>query len=743
MGSFDVQDYEIKKRLPEWWKDDLFLSVTNEYANDVIKETLKLLLPQLSIEQPWQVWKTLPEEYNWMHTYNNLDDDLLTTYEENPQCHGNLELGYIGSDENNNRKIIAKIPDTKRNCDGIININVGPIIDKTNNFNKSSYTMIKELVIKNENQKIIISNINTNTNIQISTKDNQITVNNAENHQISGYIDKIKPTQRDLDTLDLNILDENKKTELEIYTTYGEKCQLDLSIELLHPVYVTEQNIKVHSVSMFPIRSIKLFGYFCHPFNSKTGWVYLFEKTYAKNEKVVYDRITKQYDCEIFFIQIEYYGLAIPIEIGFPQEEGSSNPIFSTNTFLDYWGKILSISRRYYKTSIPQDEERLTYPSYYTYPIEQDYWYEQRLLNEYRINDNQFDYAFINDTDGNNMAVINTIDPYVENIYMFTETILPTSAIQQDTGAVLPNKIIATHKDDNAEWINSENLKYDSATFCEIILNSKSEESVTNVSYKSDVLSFYFEMPELPNNINIKGAEIKMKGATNLKINNLYVDDRSYFYIPKKIRVKDSTGNDTKIIWHDDNKIIIGGEFERWPIDNNSYTLGDKDTIFGLQDTISKDEVEKGTVDIYDGTKKPNNIRVDIGFTNDDQINDILIKLFSVKLTLFYEIIEDNLDVTTSVSERKLQKNDIETLTVKIKNNGNNKVANKKAFIVVPPEISIDNQLIDINLNSNEMSTQVVNITPKVQPDNTVSTGIFNILIICNDIIKTEEVIVL
>ena len=110
---------------------------------------------------------------------------------------------------------------------------------------------------------------------------------------------------------------------------------------------------------------------------------------------------------------------------------------------------------------------------------------------------------------------------------------------------------------------------------------------------------------------------------------------------------------------------------------------------------------------------------------------------------MFYEIIEDNLDVTTSVSERKLQKNDIETLTVKIKNNGNNKVANKKAFIVVPPEISIDNQLIDINLNSNEMSTQVVNITPKVQPDNTVSTGIFNILIICNDIIKTEEVIVL
>ena len=107
-------------------------------------------------------------------------------------------------------------------------------------------------------------------------------------------------------------------------------------------------------------------------------------------------------------------------------------------------------------------------------------------------------------------------------------------------------------------------------------------------------------------------------------------------------------------------------------------------------------------------------------------------------MRLLGKVVTGKTSLKDSFGEHQRNMNDV---TVPIL--GNNKVANKKAFIVVPPEISIDNQLIDINLNSNEMSTQVVNITPKVQPDNTVSTGIFNILIICNDIIKTEEVIVL
>src|SRR5574344_471886 len=317
--AFSPLNYDIDEKMPEWWRNDPFLEVTNKYAMEIIRDTLGLLLPQLSPEQPWQVWKTLPEEYNWEHTYQDYED-LLGTRADSKYCSGTLGLG-------TNKIIGAKMPNTKRPCDAIIDIDVGPIIQNSE-YNKSSYNTIKELVLVNKNQKLIISDINTNTKIRINTKDQTVTINGVTNTQkINGGIKKIYATPREKSD-DLKLLDENKKTELILYTTYGEPCELQLSVKLLHPVYVTEQNIKIHSVSMFPIKSVQLYGYFCHEFNNKNGWVYLFNKTYAKEENIVHDRITKQFDCEIFYIKIQYYGIALPITIGFPQEELAANSVF-------------------------------------------------------------------------------------------------------------------------------------------------------------------------------------------------------------------------------------------------------------------------------------------------------------------------------------------------------------------------------------------------------------------------------
>ena len=56
MGAFDQENYEIRSRLPEWWKDDLFLEVINNYSAKIITDILKDFFPYLGVMQPWQLW---------------------------------------------------------------------------------------------------------------------------------------------------------------------------------------------------------------------------------------------------------------------------------------------------------------------------------------------------------------------------------------------------------------------------------------------------------------------------------------------------------------------------------------------------------------------------------------------------------------------------------------------------------------------------------------------------------------
>ena len=45
MGAFDQENYEIRSRLPEWWKSDLFLEVVNNYSVQVVTDMLQEFLP--------------------------------------------------------------------------------------------------------------------------------------------------------------------------------------------------------------------------------------------------------------------------------------------------------------------------------------------------------------------------------------------------------------------------------------------------------------------------------------------------------------------------------------------------------------------------------------------------------------------------------------------------------------------------------------------------------------------------
>ena len=69
MADWDVKSYDIKERLPEWWKHDAFLEPINRYSQELIRDIIGGLLENLGVFQPVQVWKQLPTEYSWVHYY--------------------------------------------------------------------------------------------------------------------------------------------------------------------------------------------------------------------------------------------------------------------------------------------------------------------------------------------------------------------------------------------------------------------------------------------------------------------------------------------------------------------------------------------------------------------------------------------------------------------------------------------------------------------------------------------------
>ena len=65
MGKFDNYNYEINKRLPEFWKDDLFLKPIERFSALLMRDSIQTFMEKMGVMQPFMVWKTLPEEYFW------------------------------------------------------------------------------------------------------------------------------------------------------------------------------------------------------------------------------------------------------------------------------------------------------------------------------------------------------------------------------------------------------------------------------------------------------------------------------------------------------------------------------------------------------------------------------------------------------------------------------------------------------------------------------------------------------
>ncbi len=710
--AFDTFNYDIKSKLPLWWQEDTFLEPINRYSQELLKELVGGFLTSLGVYQPVQVWKTLPTEYSWTHTYIEHDDLLRKKQGGTSDKH--LKAG---------QPIIAEIPSSKRNCHGIIHLTLS-------GDNLVEKKPLGKLTIKNANQTITIKNINTLSDIKIFTEDQSILIDGVQRSDlVEGSFDKIYSQAKNPDYDNLDIDDENKITYLEIESDTN--VYFDLKVKHIHPIYVTEQNIRVHTVSAFPIESIKLYGFFCHDFNNQQEWRFLWEQTYDIKDRIVFDRITKQFDCETFYIQVKFHGIGIPLTYGFPQEELSSNPAFNTNTMLDRWGKLLGLPRRYYKTHITDNEEPYTYPPFYKYNIEQDYWYEQRLVSEYKYNEDAINASYIKDSELNNIALLQSIDPFIEDIYVYTETIEPLIDNNKSVGYINPTYI--TEGGDGVTWKNPRQISDTTYVGAEIKLDPKTSKTFNDKTYQTKVLELHFDdIPELPANIDVKGIELKLHGMTDIHSESLELDNRSFMLL------SNYTTNIHNEVVENTNLIPINIENQTWEKGKGVYSIGGPNVLFNL-DSISKTQIENG-------------LTFELGFTNNNEFLKANIMLYNIQLFIYYEVIYDKYDIDVVFDSKTIITSDSNrqeiNITIPLKNTGTIPIVGKNVYIAVPPELHITRQTFPpINLDVGEPHVIGANTYDTIDDHITITcpdniTGFYDVIVFCDEKVIKNEIIV-
>lgn len=704
---YDSFNYDIKSRLPLWWQEDTFLEPINRYAQELLKDLVGGFLTNLGVVQPVQVWKTLPTEYSWLHTYIS-HDSLLK----------NEQGGTVAKILYPNTPIRAEIPNSKRNSHAIIQLKL------TGDYHGAE-KKINKLIIRNAHQTITINNITTMTDIKIFTEDHKILIDGVQRSDlVTGYFDKIYSQAKNTNYEELDIRDENKITYIELESDVN--TMFDLKIKHIHPIYVTEQNIRVYSVSAFPIEYIKLYGFYCHDFNNKQEWQFLWEKHYDEEDRVVFDRITKQFDCETFYVQVKLHGIGVPLVYGFPQEELSGNSIFETNKMLDKWGRIYGLPRRYYKTHISDDDEPYTFPPYYKYNIEQDYWYEQRLINEYQHNEDAINAAYIKDDQFNNIALLRTIDPFIEDIYVYTETISPDIDYNREIGYINPTYLLESGE--GITWANPHQIANTTFVGAEIELKPKTSQYFNTKEYQTKILEIHFdEIPELPKNIEITGIELKITGMTDIHSTSLTLDDRTRMLLPIINTI------DKEVIL-DIDSIPIVNEEHYWEKGKGVYSIGGKNILFG-QEKITKEQIQNG-------------LAFELAFTNNNQFLKTSIVIYNIQLFIYYKLLQDKYDMNVELDKKEIILTDNNKQRIKMKinleNTGNIPVVDKTVFIVAPPELHVTHKkfgMFDLDVKEKfiigDTEDDEIIITC---PDN--RTGFYDIMVFCDDKVVNNQITV-
>lgn len=159
-------------------------------------------------------------------------------------------------------------------------------------------------------------------------------------------------------------------------------------------------NVLVRATEKRPVRKVEFY-------NSDDELIGTFN--YRKKDKVTlaFETLEGPFTSDTFYVKVYYFYYykwedtylrhKTPAVKGFPQSATATDPKYLPNSALDDEAYKMGMFRQNYKESIDESELSETYPPYYPYDIEQDYWLEKRLLSQYTIRDEVNESEIIND----------------------------------------------------------------------------------------------------------------------------------------------------------------------------------------------------------------------------------------------------------------------------------------------------------------------------------------------------------
>ncbi len=504
----NMQETNWLKLFPHWWSenDPLLETIGKEVA--FLKAQGIFTLLNTMVKPPVMIWQNsvVEKEYIISETFTDFTDAIIENEAPLYKTYGHIKfISY--SDEN------------------IQNLRVA--------FTDNDYIIIKTIIKPQDNVIINIGN-------------QKVTINGKKaDVQVFGEgISYFKTQQQEKDISKWNSQEYYFSNEI-LRISFGSDANydvvnFDVEIVLDNVVFINEQNIEITGLELVPIKSMELYVYYDFPFNQKVnGWQKASEKKYIEDTNVIYDMITTKFNTKKFYVDVWYKGLDYPYRVGFPaQKNADDGSIYHVNKELDTWGEYFGLKRRFYKENILEEDYPYTYPPYYPFDIEQDYWYYQRLINEYVYTEWAINDIDLTDTDDTPIVRLHSINPFVEDLVVHAKSVYPTNENGIRTINFIPNAVSQelVHDDDSeyrrSEYFNIQNLlKYDdNKTY--ITLRNKIGAGITYQQYMSKALKLFFDLKDLDPDIHIEDLQILVEAEATDNKDNKYSNEDTGFIIP-------------------------------------------------------------------------------------------------------------------------------------------------------------------------------------------------------------------
>lgn len=536
----NMQDTNWLKLFPKWWSaNDPLMNIIGQEITYLKAQAIFELL-NTTIKPPVLLWQESIEHKNYTESFT-----INKSKEEN-----DLEVYEL-----------VKLPAPQYKTYGTINI-TNNTIDDISNF---------KIALNDADYIVILDTITQEDKIVVNVGSQKVYINDEEANIIkngdglsyfkTGINNEIYDTSTPLHNEAINLIFSCEDID---------EINIDVDVIFNRVVFVNEQNIEVHGLELIPLEKIEMYALYDFPYNSESnGWRKVYEKKYDVNTDVIYDMITTHLYTKQFYVEAYFKGLDYPYKVGFPATKNAkSDSIYHINEHIDQWGEYLGLQRRDYKTNIPDEDYPFTYPPYYPYDIEQDYWYYQRLINEYAWNDLAINDVDLLDTEGNPIVRLHSIDPFVQDFVIYANSRYPKERENIDYTIFKPNYVDqgiveATYK--RVPYFETQNLlRYDNNK-AYITLANKVGTNISAQKYLSKPLIVNFDLTYLPSDIDIDDISVLVEAeATDNNIDKY-------------------SNNETGIIIHgiSDDKIFP-------MVQSDNYGMQESIIEYNLSDNIEK-----------------------------------------------------------------------------------------------------------------------------------------------------------